>query len=99
MIETYPVDIASELKTEEEIQGFIEASIEEAKDDTDPKYLIHALETAARAYGMLNTAKDADVDRASLYRILSGETDPRVSTLARIANTLGYHLTFAKKRA
>ena len=96
-IKTYPVDIASELKTEQEIQEFIEASIEEAKNDTDPKYLIHVLETAARARGMLKTAKEADVDRASLYRILSGETDPRASTLAKIANVLGYRLTIVKQ--
>jgi probable addiction module antidote protein len=96
-VKTYPVDIASELKTEEEIEGFIDAAIEEAKNDTDPKYLIHALETAARARGMLKTAQKADVDRASLYRILSGETDPRASTLAKIANALGYRLTFSKQ--
>ena len=96
-IRTYPINIAAELKTDEDISAFIEASIEEAKDDTDPIYLIHALETAARAQGMLKTAKEADVDRASLYRILSGETDPRASTLARIANALGYRLTFVKQ--
>ena len=90
-------DIYDHLKTEEEIDGFIEASIEEAKNDTDPKYLIQALETAARARGMLRTAQEADVDRASLYRILSGETDPRASTLAKIANALGYRLTFVKQ--
>ena len=98
-LKTYPIDIASELKTEEDIQGFIEASIEEAKGDTDPKYLIHALETAARAHGMLSTAKKADIDRAGLYRILSGETDPRASTLAKIANALGYRLTVVKQHA
>jgi probable addiction module antidote protein len=96
-IKTFPVNIACELKTEEEIERFIEASIEEAKNDTDPKYLIHALETAAHARGMLKTAKEADIDRASLYRILSGETDPRASTLAKIANALGYRLTFVKQ--
>jgi len=46
---------------------------------------------------MLKTANDANVDRASLYRILSGETDPRASTLAKIANALGYRLTFVKQ--
>ena len=90
-------DIYDHLKTEEEIDGFIEASIEEAKNDIEPKYLIHALETAARARGMLKTAKDSEVDRASLYRILSGETDPRASTIAKIANVLGYRLTFVKQ--
>jgi probable addiction module antidote protein len=98
-IKIYPVDITSELKTENDIQGFIDASIEEAKDDTDPRYLIHALETAARARGMLNTAKDADVDRAGLYRILSGNPDPRISTLVKIANVLGYRFTFVKQQA
>jgi len=97
-VKTYPVDIAAELKTEKDIEGFIEASIEEAKNDTDPKYLIHALETAARARGMLTTAKEADVDRANLYRILSGESDPRASTLAKIANALGYRLTLVKQQ-
>jgi probable addiction module antidote protein len=96
-IKTYPVDIAAELKTEKEIEGFIEAAIEEAKNDTDPKYLVHALETAARARGMLTTAQDAGVDRANLYRILSGETDPRASTLVKIANSLGYRLTLVKQ--
>ena len=98
-IKTYPVDIASELKTQEEINEFIEAAIEEAQNDTDPKYLIHALDTAARARGMLKTAEEADVDRASLYRILSGETDPRASTLAKIAAALGYRLTLVRKTA
>ena len=92
-------NIYEQLKTEEDIEGFIEASIEEAKNDTDPKYLIHALETAARARGMLATAQEAEVDRANLYRILSGETDPRASTLAKIANALGYRLTLVKQSA
>jgi DNA-binding phage protein len=65
-IKTYPVDIAAELKTEEDIEGFIEAAIEKKKNDTDPKYLIHVLETAARARGMITTTKEADVDRANL---------------------------------
>jgi len=97
VIKTYPVDIAAELKTEKDIEGFIEASIEEARKDTDPKYLVHALETAARARGMLVTAQEADIDRASLYDILSGETDPRASTLFKIADALGYRLTLVKQ--
>jgi len=97
VIKTYPVDIAAELKTEKDIEGFIEASIEEARNDTDPKYLVHALETAARARSMLVTDQEADIDRASLYNILSGETDPRASTLFKIADALGYRLTLVKQ--
>jgi len=95
-IKTYPIDIAAELKTEKDIEGFIEASIEEAKNDTDPKYLVHALETAARARSMLETTQEADID-GNLYHILSEETDPRASTLFKIANALGYRLTLVKQ--
>jgi probable addiction module antidote protein len=69
-VKTYPVDIAQELKTEKEIEGFIDAAIEEAKNDTDPKYLVHAFETAARARGMHKTAKEAEVDRQISYDML-----------------------------
>jgi len=96
-IKTYPVDIADELKTEKDIEGFIEASIEEAKNDTDPKYIVHALETAARARSLLETAQEANADHANIYQILSGEIDPRASTLFKIANTLGYRLTLEKQ--
>jgi len=64
----------------------------------DPKYLIHALETAARARSML-TAKDTGVRHAKPRRIFSSSSNPRAKTLAEIANALGYRLTFVKQSA
>ena len=52
------------LKTEEEIQAFVEASIEEAENDTDPSLLAHALGVAAKARGMLSISREAGIDRA-----------------------------------
>ena len=98
-VKTSPFDVAEHLKTQEEINEFIEAAIEEAQNDSDPKYLIHALDTAARVRGMLKTAEEADIDRASLYRILSGETDPGASMLAKIAAALGYRLTLVRQNS
>ena len=46
-------DIYEELKTEEEIQAFVEASIAEAENDTDSSLLAYALGVAAKARGML----------------------------------------------
>ena len=97
-IERHEVDIASELETEEDIELFIEACIEEAKNDTNPMYLIHTLTTAVRAHDIINTTKDTGHDYSSLYYILSGETDPRISTIAELANALGYRLTFEKRK-
>jgi len=87
-VKTRPFDVAEHLKTEEEIKMFIEESIEEAKNDTDPKYLIYALETAARARLLLEASNEVGIDLS--------ETDPRASTLAKIAAALGYRLTLAR---
>jgi probable addiction module antidote protein len=92
-MKTKPFNIFDELKTDRDIKGFVEASIEDAKDDSDPKYLIRALEIAAKARGMLKTSKDTNITRAGLYRALSGKTDPRVSTFSKVANSLGYRLS------
>jgi probable addiction module antidote protein len=46
-------DIFEELKNEEDIQAFVEASMEEAANDTDPGLLAHALGVAAKARAML----------------------------------------------
>jgi len=43
-------DIYKELNTEEDIQAFVEASIVEAENDTDPGLLAHALGVAAKAW-------------------------------------------------
>jgi probable addiction module antidote protein len=52
-------NIYEELKTEEDIQAFVEASIVEAENDTDPSLLAHALGVAAKARGMLAVSRDS----------------------------------------
>jgi len=88
-------DIYSELNTEEDIQAFVEASITEAENDTDPSLLAHALGVAAKARGMLAVSRDAGVDRAGIYRSFVKGGDPRISTFDKVARSLGYHLTLA----
>jgi probable addiction module antidote protein len=86
-------DIYEELKTEEDIQAFVEASIVEAETDTDPSLLAHALGVAAKARGMLAVSRDTGVDRAGLYRSFVKGGDPRISTFDKVARSMGYHLT------
>jgi len=88
-------DIFDELKSEEDIQAFVEASIIEAKDDTDPSLLAHALGVAAKARGMLAVSRDTGIDRAGLYRSFAKGGDPRISTFDKVARSLGYHLTLS----
>ena len=94
-METIKWDIYEELKTEEDIQAFVEASISEAKNDEDPSLLAHALGVAAKARGMLAVSRDTGIDRAGLYRSFTKGGDPRISTFDKVARSLGYHLTIA----
>ena len=88
-------NIYEELETEEDIKAFVEASIAEAENDTDPSLLAHALGVAAKARGMLAVSRDAGVDRAGIYRSFAKGGDPRISTFDKVARSLGYHITLA----
>jgi len=94
-VKTTKWNIYEELKTEEDIQGFVEASIAEAKHDTDPSLLAHALGVAARARGMLGVSRETGVDRTGLYRSFIKGGDPRISTFDKVARSVGYHITLA----
>jgi probable addiction module antidote protein len=79
-----PLDLA-DLMTDERTQAFILADTAESGD---PQYLAHALGTIARARGMTRVAKDAGVTREALYKALSSEGDPRLSTLLGVMKAL-----------
>jgi probable addiction module antidote protein len=90
-LKTKPFDIAEHLETEEEIAGFLK-EVAETGDTSD---FIHALGIAARARGMTEIAREAGVTRASLYKTLSNDGNPRYETISRIVNALGLKLTVA----
>jgi len=87
-MKTKRLNIAERLKTDEDIRLFLEA----AAEDCSPEEFIHALNTAARAKGMSEVARRAGVTRASLYKSLSAEGNPRFDTVAKIVNSFGCKL-------
>lgn len=64
-----------------------------AFEDGDPGYIAHALGIVARARGMTQVAKEAGVTREALYKGLSADGDPRLSTLLGVTKALGLRLT------
>ena len=88
-IKTKPFDVAEHLNSDEDIREFLEEAV--ATGTTSD--FIHALNTAARAKGMTEVAKQAGVTRASLYKSLSADGSPRFETINKIVNALGCHLT------
>ena len=61
-------------------------------------YVAHALGLIARARGMTEIAREAGVSRESLYRSLSLEGNPELTTIMAVAKALGLTLT-AKRGA
>ena len=84
-------DSAKYLKTDEDIQLYLEACLEEAGDD--PALIVHALGVIARARNMNQLARDTGLTREGLYKTLSSEGNPSFSTVAKVAKALGFKLT------
>ena len=65
------------------------ALLEDAMGSGHAGYMANALGTIARARGMTQIAKDAGVTREALYKALSMDGDPRLSTLLGVMKALG----------
>jgi probable addiction module antidote protein len=83
-------DVAEHLRTPEEMAAYLEACLEEAKDDA--AFIAKALGDIARAKGMTQVARDAGLSRESLYKALSGERSPDFDTILKVVNALGIRL-------
>ena len=83
-------DSAEYLKTEEDIARYFELCLEEAGDD--PAFIAKALGNIARAKGMSRLARETGLGRESLYKALSGEGNPRFSTILKVVSALGLRL-------
>ena len=82
-------DISKHLKTDEDIQGFLEEVIStgEASD------FIHALNIATKVKGMTEIAKQVGVTHVSLYQSLAENGNPPFETISKIVEALGCKLT------
>lgn len=83
-------DAADYLQTDEDIQAYLEACIEE--DAGDGKTIAAGLGAIARARNMAQLARDAGLSREGLYKALSGEGNPSFATILKVARALGLRL-------
>lgn len=89
MVKTEPFDPARYLttaKSQEEL-------LNDALASGDAGYVSQALGVIARARGMTEVAREAGVTREALYKALSENGDPRLTTLLGVARALGVTLT------
>jgi len=67
--------------------------IDDALESGNANYLAHAIGVVARAKGMSEVAKEAGVTREGLYKALSADGDPKLSTFLGVIRSLGLQLS------
>lgn len=91
-IETFPFDAADFLDSPEAVEEFLIATFEQAAEHGDPRIITKALGAVARAKGMTQMAQDAELSRTALYRALSEDGSPELSTIFKVMKALGLRL-------
>jgi len=86
-------DAADHLNTEEDMQLYLEACMEE--DDGDGALIRAALSDIARAKSMSKLAEQVGITREGLYKALSEKGNPSFALILRLTRALGLHLKVA----
>jgi probable addiction module antidote protein len=84
-------DSADYLKTDEDITAYLEAAAEEGDD---PAFLARALGVVARARNMSQLAREVGMSREGLNKALSGDGNPTLATVMKVAKALGLRVGF-----
>lgn len=63
-----------------------------ALDDEDERVFLLALRDVAEAHGISRVAKEAELNRENLYRILKASSNPRWSSISALLHALGLQL-------
>lgn len=93
--ETKAYDLAERLSDEAEIFHYLDTVFE----DGDPALIKFALKNVARARGMSEIARQANLSRPSLYKALGEDGNPSIQTLSAILSVFGLKLSVTKIRA
>ena len=91
-LKTRVFDPAHYLATEESQSEYLQVTCE----DGTPAEIAHALGVVARARGITDLARKTGLTRQALYKALSGEGNPGMGTIVKVAEALGYRLSLVK---
>ncbi|HEY4943940.1 MAG TPA: addiction module antidote protein [Rhizomicrobium sp.] len=93
-VRTYKWDPARHLKTDKDRAAYLDVALEE----NDPRVIAAVLGDIARSKGMARVAKKAGLGRESLYKALSRDGNPKLDTLLKITQALGFKMSFKLER-
>ena len=85
---SYNEALLESLTDPDEAMHYLDAAMEDS-----PESFLKALRQVAQARQMSQVAKDAGVQRETLYRTLSEEGNPTLATLSSVLGALGMRLS------
>ena len=86
---TRPYDSADYIGSPEAAAAFLEAALE----DGDPQIIAAALGDIARSKGVAMIAEQTGLAREALYKSLSADGNPRLTTLLGVLKAMGLRLS------
>jgi probable addiction module antidote protein len=87
-------DSADYLKTAEDVTAYLNAALEEGRDD--PAFMARALGVVARANGGIKKlAEKTGISREGLHKALSDDGNPSLGTTLKVLKGLGVKLNVA----
>ena len=92
MIKLRKFDPVRYLDSEEMIEEYLLAACE----DGDASDIARTLGDIARARGISDLARKTGLTRQTLYKALSGEGNPELATITKVAEALGLRLSFVR---
>jgi len=85
----YEESLMESLQNPEEAAAYLNAHLDE--EDSEELFLL-ALRDVAKAHGFSEVAEQADLGRESLYKALSKDGNPKLSTLKSLLKVVGLTL-------
>jgi len=92
--EDYKSDLIADLRND---LGYAAEYLSAAYADSQEAFLVALRDVAEAQQGMAKVASQAKVNRESLYRTLSREGNPRLSTLNSVLNALGLKIAIEEQ--
>ena len=91
----YRDELLKAIKDPDEAAHYLNACLQ----DENPKVFLMALRDVAEAHGgMRKLSQRAELNRESLYRMLSGRGNPSLGSLVSVLQELGLHLRVQPRR-
>jgi probable addiction module antidote protein len=89
----YKADLLADLRDLDYAKGYLSAAAKESLET----FLLALRDVAEAQKGMGKVASEAKVNRENLYRMLSEEGNPRLSSLCAVLDALGFFIDIGLK--